>query len=242
MPCVNSAHSGPLSRITLGVGFVGRLMGDSEMNSQAPSRRAEVSEDRVNQFFKGIVEAYGNGKNAVEVICWNKNRMSIFVLRVTPSYSLAHGWFSVVGTSGEQFFNTPILIEVPTLRNAVKVLDLKLGEFKMTHRPSEPSHKDPRELSSDRKSWSPAVYFIQADNGGPVKIGLAEDIESRIALFQAGCPFRLVCIGMIPDGSRSLEMSLHEQFATTRLHGEWFEDSPELQSYISANAQQIRSN
>ena len=54
--------------------------------------------------------------------------------------------------------------------------------------------------------------------------------------FQLGCPFRLVCIGMIPAGTRAVELSLHERFAAYRLHGEWFEDSPELQSYISVNA------
>lgn len=65
------------------------------------------------------------------------------------------------------------------------------------------------------------VYFVQADIGGPVKIGTTRDLPRRLNDFQAGSPARLrvryVMLGAHPD-----EHALKKRFATARSHNEWF--------------------
>lgn len=69
------------------------------------------------------------------------------------------------------------------------------------------------------------VYFIQASEGGPVKIGRANNVRSRMGKMQTDSAALLVLLG----ASRDLdEEKLHVQFAGHRLHGEWFEPAPEI--------------
>jgi excisionase family DNA binding protein len=76
------------------------------------------------------------------------------------------------------------------------------------------------------------VYFIQAEGGGPVKIGKADDVDERLRALQFSCPYRLVVLGKLPGGRR-LEARLHKQFSACRLHGEWFAaDTPGLADVI----------
>jgi hypothetical protein len=79
------------------------------------------------------------------------------------------------------------------------------------------------------------LYFIQAEHGGPIKIGRAACIETRMETLQVGSPYRLVCIGHISYGG-SEEAALHRRFHALRLHGEWFEPSKKLLSYIRKHA------
>lgn len=65
------------------------------------------------------------------------------------------------------------------------------------------------------------VYFIQAVNGGLIKIGTASDVDARFRHIQAMCPVRLRLLGQVP-GSHGLEARLHREFADARVHGEWF--------------------
>lgn len=68
------------------------------------------------------------------------------------------------------------------------------------------------------------VYFVQAGENGPVKIGLAEDPDRRVAELQTGCFAELRLLGTIA-GDRGTERALHERFADYRIRGEWFEPS-----------------
>lgn len=65
------------------------------------------------------------------------------------------------------------------------------------------------------------VYFIQAVESERVKIGSAFDPHKRLAILQTGSPERLELLGYIPGG-RSLEVELHRELRSQRLHGEWF--------------------
>lgn len=66
-----------------------------------------------------------------------------------------------------------------------------------------------------------AVYFIQAGENGPVKIGFANHIASRLASLQSCCPETLVLLRTV-DGNSAIERAYHRQFASQRLRGEWF--------------------
>lgn len=68
------------------------------------------------------------------------------------------------------------------------------------------------------------VYFIQAREGGLIKIGRSDDPARRLREFQAGCPVDLVLLfaGRCVDFNID-ETELHNRFAEYRVRGEWFE-------------------
>jgi hypothetical protein len=79
----------------------------------------------------------------------------------------------------------------------------------------------------DEQSLEPCVYFIQAENGGPVKIGKclqARSVRERMVALQCAHPYPLV-IRRLVKGRKRLERQLHLRFASlrTRPDGEWFE-------------------
>lgn len=90
-----------------------------------------------------------------------------------------------------------------------------------------------REASSTGDDNRKHVYFIRAKLGGPVKIGIAKDVEQRLAALQTGCPFELEVLAVIPHGARKMERLLHRQFKSTRIHGEWFQPSDALSSFVA---------
>lgn len=96
----------------------------------------------------------------------------------------------------------------------------------------EPSDETPGECRLLKRN----VYFIQADIGGPIKIGMAFNVFERLSLFQMGCPFRLRVLGIIKGGDAHIESALHRRFAEHRLHGEWFEPCEELLAFASRYA------
>lgn len=77
-----------------------------------------------------------------------------------------------------------------------------------------------------------SVYFAAS---GPnwVKIGWSKQVATRIAQLQTGSPSPIRLLATTPGG-RGLERRLHEQFASARVNGEWFELTPALREYIEA--------
>lgn len=67
------------------------------------------------------------------------------------------------------------------------------------------------------------VYVVQAESGGPVKIGHTtwKARHRRLAELQTGNSARLV-FRRIVSGERWLERALHEYYSEQRLEGEWF--------------------
>ena len=77
------------------------------------------------------------------------------------------------------------------------------------------------------------VYFVQALDGGPIKVGVAKDVQRRIKELQCACPVPLRLLGIVEKGGLRKERELHQRFAASRLHGEWFEESHEILACIS---------
>ena len=75
------------------------------------------------------------------------------------------------------------------------------------------------------------VYFVQAVDGGPIKIGISFDPTSRLRSIQTGSHSKLIVIGTIPGGRRK-ERELHERFREFRLNGEWFRAESALLDFI----------
>jgi hypothetical protein len=77
------------------------------------------------------------------------------------------------------------------------------------------------------------VYFIR--HGEHVKIGTTVGTaEQRMRGMQLPPGAGLVAV--IPERGRACEAELHRRFAATRVHGEWFATTPELEALISTFA------
>lgn len=66
------------------------------------------------------------------------------------------------------------------------------------------------------------LYFIQGKTRGLVKIGLARDVDRRLATIQLYSPVHLSVVHVIPNVSYEYETFMHTKFAAERMHGEWF--------------------
>jgi hypothetical protein len=78
------------------------------------------------------------------------------------------------------------------------------------------------------------VYFITTEHPGfPVKIGISESHRMRITSLQTGLPYKVRVIAIVPTDDAIFERRLHRKFDHIRLSGEWFEQTPELLTYIS---------
>lgn len=73
-----------------------------------------------------------------------------------------------------------------------------------------------------------SVYFIQAGDGGNIKIGFTKNMNSRFRVLQTHCPQPPKLIGLAVNGDRKLEANYHDRFASFRMHGEWFSAAPEI--------------
>ena len=71
------------------------------------------------------------------------------------------------------------------------------------------------------------LYLMQSGINGPVKVGVASDVEARRRQLQTGNPFHISIISTIPDAAQR-EFELHDLFGHFRLEGEWFEPIQEI--------------
>jgi hypothetical protein len=81
------------------------------------------------------------------------------------------------------------------------------------------------------------VYFVEAESGGPIKIGWAASVKKRVAELQTASHSRLVVLAT-KAGTRLDETALHDRFRNARLRGEWFEPVPELLELIHLTAKE----
>lgn len=77
------------------------------------------------------------------------------------------------------------------------------------------------------------VYFIMCPETQRCKIGFTKgDAQKRLSSLQTGSASELSLVAMHP-GTIETERALHEKFAASRLHGEWFELTNELRAYLT---------
>ena len=84
------------------------------------------------------------------------------------------------------------------------------------------------------------VYFIQAENFGAVKIGFAKDVANRVKSLQAAYPHKLRVLREL-DGNMLTEHWLHRHYASQRVHGEWFEYSPDMFTVNPPDVQKLQN-
>ena len=77
------------------------------------------------------------------------------------------------------------------------------------------------------------VYFIAAEGTNYVKIGYARDVNSRLNMIQAGCPYPMKLLAILP-GKMEDEHKIHLQFRSLNFYGEWFVLEGELNDYVAS--------
>ena len=75
------------------------------------------------------------------------------------------------------------------------------------------------------------VYFIQEGDSGPIKIGVAKNVKTRMNTLQVGNPRTLHLLGTLP-AKVGTERVLHNRFRHNRIGGEWFVPGDDIINYI----------
>jgi hypothetical protein len=85
------------------------------------------------------------------------------------------------------------------------------------------------------------TYFIQREDGGPIKIGRAVTLAKRLAALQTAHPVSLVCLGFILG---DYEAEIQNLFDDLCIAGEWYRDDPRLVEFIAkfARRSSLRTN
>lgn len=78
----------------------------------------------------------------------------------------------------------------------------------------------------------PVVYFIQAGENGPVKIGWSKKITERVAGLQVGNPVKLTILRTVV-AEPWVESWFHDEFDELRLQGEWFSFDEKMLSLLA---------
>lgn len=91
-----------------------------------------------------------------------------------------------------------------------------------------------REIPQLRKSSGPGVsiYFVQAGPGGPVKIGRSKNPGERLKGLRTQRREPLQLLASF-NGAAWMEGALHGALSESRIEGEWFRLSPEVELTIA---------
>ncbi len=69
------------------------------------------------------------------------------------------------------------------------------------------------------------IYFIQAGENGPIKIGKSDDPERRLKQLQTAHHKELKLL-WVEDGAEEKESAYHEDFKDHNIKNEWFRPDP----------------
>lgn len=74
---------------------------------------------------------------------------------------------------------------------------------------------------------SRSIYVVSISDEGPVKIGIASNMSTRLSGIQTGSPVKLTVshLHIVHGDAFALEKAVHASLASRRLHGEWFDVS-----------------
>jgi hypothetical protein len=98
-------------------------------------------------------------------------------------------------------------------------------------RDSRERRRDMMRQGIDPGARETVVYFIQSEDGGPVKIGHADDLAKRLSQLQTARADELVVLATV-NGTLETEREMHRRFAHLRQKGEWFTPAEDLWSFI----------
>lgn len=86
-----------------------------------------------------------------------------------------------------------------------------------------------------KKNGTRFVYFAKARATGLIKIGSAVNVPKRLKELSTMSPDPLELLGVVPE-SQYTEETVHQMFAKSRDHGEWFMPTAGLDVFIASRA------
>lgn len=75
------------------------------------------------------------------------------------------------------------------------------------------------------------IYFIQAGENGPIKIGSSDDPERRMVDLQTANPYELKLLWVHKDENWS-EEEIHKEFNHEKIRGEWYHPCGSIFEFI----------
>lgn len=75
------------------------------------------------------------------------------------------------------------------------------------------------------------IYFARHKNGGPTKVGITKNIKERMSVLRTQISHGLEVIAQAPGCGRD-EYTIHQKLKHTKIIGEWFAPSDELDAVI----------
>jgi len=151
------------------------------------------------------------------------------VLTISPSVHVGYSYITHIEIPGGSCTDLAKPVKHEYIEAVVAGLGIDISNARWSVKEREPLAGPP--YASTGKSQSPdaLVYFI--GGAGKIKIGVAQDPQSRLDTLQTGSPVPLKILAVC-DGGYEREGELHKRFADTRLYGEWFDASSELLDFI----------
>lgn len=77
------------------------------------------------------------------------------------------------------------------------------------------------------------IYFMLAEEMASLKIGYAENPQSRLSKLRTDCPCEVRLLAVM-EGDTAQEKALHERFHVYRRRGEWFSYTSDLRAFVEA--------
>jgi hypothetical protein len=119
-----------------------------------------------------------------------------------------------------------------------------------SHSPEGQGNYDPLRLLSDIYNAHLAacrqieelheVYFFLCETTKRIKIGVSHDVESRLKTIRTSAPGKIRCLGSFVVDDPLVEKEVHAMFASSRVSGEWFMQTPELLAFIREKTTKVR--
>lgn len=97
--------------------------------------------------------------------------------------------------------------------------------------------REPQAAPTPKRRQHRVIYFLDSPSHNLIKIGVASNLDQRLAQLRGGSPVDLTLLGTIDCFNHgALELELHRQFDQLRMRGEWFHGHKDLRDYIADHA------
>lgn len=147
--------------------------------------------------------------------------------RMVPPFKV-HQIRERVNINGEKCANVAADLGMSEMGVYMIARGMRRGRVPLSDRMREWMATQPEESLKDcTRKWNQEnwIYFIQANTGGPVKVGYARSVNRRLNALQGASPARLLVVAQIP-GAMADEKRLHAKLQPERVRGEWFTPGP----------------
>jgi len=151
------------------------------------------------------------------------------IVTISPSAYAGYSYIAFVEIPGGACTELAKPVDNGYIKAVLEAMGINITGVKWSVRKHKPLTRPLYAGVVDPQSREPLVYFIEG--AGRIKIGVAQDPQSRLDALQTGSPVPLNILAVC-EGGYERESELHQRFVSSRLYGEWFYASAELMAFI----------